>query len=158
MTIATSVPEATARSELLLEAGATSSERDQEGWEEHASAYLASYPEISALVPTWADEVDFSTIEDDCDGTIFSFSTSIGDAELYGVGKVLDDGTVHLEDDGAPNLYLPGEVECRKVGDITQFMLDLARDLISAAGLLRSEPKLLRRAAGTEEALREREQ
>lgn len=121
--------------------------RLEEGFEERAAAYLEAHPEISAAVPSWAEEIDFSTIEEECDGTIFSFSKSIGQVELYGVGKVLPDGRVHLVDGGAPNIYLPGETECQKVGDVSQWMLDVAQNLIAAATLLRSEPKLLRRSA-----------
>lgn len=116
-------------------------------WDEYAASYLAEHPEISGAVPAWADEIDFSVIESELEGTLFSFSKSIGEVELYGVGKVLKDGAIHLEDGGAPNVYLPSEIAFQKVGDISQSMLDLARDLISAASLLRAEPRLLRRPA-----------
>lgn len=114
-------------------------------WDEFAARYLREHPEISAAVPNWADEVDFSEIDDEVDGTVFSFSTAIGDVELYGVGKLLRGGAVQLEDDGTPNVYLPAEVGRQNVGDIGQRMLDIAQDLISAAALLRAEPKVLRR-------------
>lgn len=127
--------------------------RLDEGFEEYAAGFLLRHPEISAAVPCWADEVDFSEIEDEVEGTVFSFSKSIGDVELYGVGKLMANGAVHLENGGTPNAYLPGEVECQKVGDISQWMLDLARDLIAAAGLLRAEPKLLRRPAEVDDQL-----
>jgi hypothetical protein len=116
-------------------------------WDEYSAQYLQRHPEISAAVPSWAEEIDFSTIEDELEGTIFSFSKSIGEVELYGVGKMLQSGTVQLAEGGRPNIYLPDEIACQKVGDIAQEMLDLAQDLISAASLLRAEPRLLRRPA-----------
>lgn len=152
MTTETSIVEAS-DNRTLLGVGVESTEatppptRLEDGWEEYAAAFLAAHPEISAAVPAWVEEIDFSDIASEDEGTIFSFSSSIGNVELYGVGKLLRNGVVHLEDDGAPNVYLPGETECRKVGDVSQWMLDLARDLISAASLLRAEPKLLRRPA-----------
>lgn len=123
------------------------SSRLDAGWEEFAAAYLQEHPEISAMVPSWTDEIDFSTIEDEVEGTIFSFSKSIGEVELYGSGIILPDGRVHVPDGGTPSVYLPAEIASEKVADIAQELLDLARDLISAASLLRSEPKLLRRPA-----------
>jgi len=116
-------------------------------WDDRSARYLQQHPEVAAAVPSWADEIDFSEIDDELEGTIFSFSKSIGEVELYGVGKVLRGGVVHLEDGGTPNVYLPNEIDCRKVGDISQRILDLARDLTSAASLLRSEIRVLRRPA-----------
>ncbi len=130
------------------------SSRLDAGWEEFAAAYLQEHPEISAMVPSWTDEIDFSTIEEEVEGTIFSFSKSIGAVELYGTGKILPDGRVHLDEGGTPSVYLPSEIDSQKVANIAKEMLDLARDLISAAGLLRAEPKLLRRSAGVDETLR----
>lgn len=122
-------------------------------WDEFSAQYLQQHPEISAVVPSWADEVDFSEIDGEMDGTLFSFSTSIGDVELYGVGNLRNGRPVHLEDGGTPNVYLPAEIDCRKVDDISQSMLDLARDLVAAAALLRAEPKLLRRPAEVDDSL-----
>ncbi len=153
MTVVPMVSEPSDARTTLLDSGVESTEatpphtRLDDGWDEYAAAYLAAHPEISAVIPSWADEVDFSEIEGELDGTIFSFRKEIGDVELYGVGKVRRDGTLHLEDGGTPNVYLPTEIACQKVDDISQSMLDLARDLISAASLLRTEPKLLRRPA-----------
>lgn len=155
MTSTTSVTQGAEVCTALLGAGVESiaatppptslpSSRLDAGWEEFAATYLREHPEISAALPGWAEEVEFSEIENDPEGTIFSFSRSVGDIELYGIGK-LQDGLLHLHGGGAPNVYLPSEIDCQKSEDVAQEMLDLARDLISAAGLLRSTPKLLRR-------------
>lgn len=122
-------------------------------WDEFSAQYLQQHPEISAAVPGWADEIDFSEIDGEMDGTLFSFSTSIGDVELYGVGNLRNGRPVHLQGEGTPNVYLPAEIDCQKVEDISQSMLDLARDLVAAAALLRAEPKLLRRPAEVDDSL-----
>lgn len=121
-------------------------------WDELAARFLEEHPEISAALPKWVEEVDFSEINSELEGSIFSFSTSIGNVELYGVGK-LHDGLLHLQEGGKPSVYLPSEIDSERVADVAQEMLDLARDLIAAAGLLRAEPKLLRRPAEVDDRL-----
>ncbi|CAN7221699.1 hypothetical protein LJR044_003171 [Microbacterium foliorum] len=157
MTTHTSIAEATDNRTLLdVGVGSTAAtppptSRD-EGWEEHAAAFLASHPEISAAVPRWAEEVGFSEIDSEVEGTIFSFSHSIGNVELYGVGQ-LHNGLLQIFEGGRPSVYLPSEIDSQKVSDVAQTMLDLARDLISAAGLLRAEPKVLRRPVEVDDEL-----
>lgn len=145
----------------LLNEGAGSTQatpprtRLEDGFEEYAAAFLRAHPEISAAVPSWVEEIDFSTIECDVEDTIFSFSAEVGVVELYGCGKLLPTGEVHIDDAGAPNVYIPAENEFNTADDAVRWMLDVAQNLITAAGLLRAEPKLLRRPAGVDEQLRE---
>ena len=143
MTGETTLPSVGSNRLLLLETGE---------WDELAARFLEEHPEISAALPKWVEEVDFSEIDSELEGSIFSFSTSIGNVELYGVGQ-LHNGSLHLQDGGKPNVYLPSEIDSQKVTDVAQEMLDLARDLIAAAGLLRAEPKLLRRPAEVDDGL-----
>lgn len=128
--------------------------RLEDGFEEYAAAFLQAHPEISAAVPSWTEEIDFSTIECDVEDTIFSFSAEVGVVELYGCGKLLRTGEVRIDDAGAANVCLPGENEFKTADDAVQWMLDVAQNLITAAGLLRAEPKLLRRPVGVDEQLR----
>lgn len=128
--------------------------RLDEGFEEYAAAFLQAHPEISAAVPSWTEEIDFSTIECEVEDTIFSFSAEVGVVELYGCGKLLQTGEVRIDDAGAPNVYLPAENDFNTASDAVRWMLDVAKDLITAAGLLRAEPKLLRRAVCVDEQLR----
>lgn len=122
-------------------------------WDEYAAAYLQAHPEISAAVPSWTEEIDFSEIEDEAEGTIFSFSVNVGAVELYGGGKLLTNGQVHIDNAGTPNVYLPGENEFTDRAAAAQWMLDVAQNLIAAAGLLRAEPRLLRRPVGVDAEL-----
>lgn len=144
MTGETTLPSVGSNRLLLLETGE---------WDELAARFLEEHPEISAALPKWVEEVDFSEIDSELEGSIFSFSTAIGEVELYGVGQ-LHNGLLHIQEGGKPSVYLPSEIDSQKVTDVAQAMLDLARDLIAAAGLLRAEPKLLRRPAEVDEALR----
>lgn len=143
MTSNTIVAPATSNRLLLSRAGL---------WEEFAAQYLEEHPEISAALPKWVEEVDFSEIDSEVEGSLFSFSKTVGNVELYGVGQ-LHNGLLHLQEGGKPSVYLPSEIDSQKVTDVAQEMLDLARDLIAAAGLLRAEPKLLRRPAEVDDEL-----
>ncbi|WP_336640265.1 hypothetical protein [Microbacterium sp. USHLN272] len=160
MTSTQMVSDALAR-RTLLEDGAGSNQaapprnRLEDGFEEYAAEFLQAHPEISAAVPFWTEEIDFSTIECDVEDTIFSFSAEVGVVELYGCGKLLQTGEVRIDDAGAPNVYLPAENDFNTADDAVRWMLDVAQNLITAAGLLRAEPKLLRRPAGVDEQLRE---
>ncbi|MBG9887052.1 hypothetical protein ABE10_11035 [Bacillus toyonensis] len=109
--------------------------RLDEGFEEYAAAFLAAHPEISAVIPSWADEVSFSEIEDEFGETTFSFTTKIRDVELYGCGWWRD-GTVHLVDGGRPNIYVTGELRADSRSELTEWAREVAADLIAAAGLL----------------------
>ena len=157
------VPEALAQC-TLLEAGAESipatprPTRRDEGWEEYAAAYLQAHPQVSAAVPSWADEVEFLDIEDEVEGTVFSFSRTIRDVELYGGGRLHPDGRVELYDKGVPNIYIRDELRADQDPDVARWAMEVAEDLVAAALLLKGEPRLLKRDAATEEALREREQ
>ena len=122
-------------------------------WDEYAASFLQAHPEISAAVPSWTEEIDFSEIDDEVEGTIFSFSADVGAVELYGGGKLLTTGEVDLYNGGAPNVYLPGENEFKDCAAAAQWMLDVAQNLIAAAGLLRAEPRLLRRPVGVDAEL-----
>ena len=144
MTVENSISEAS-DTRTLLEVGAGSTEatpppaRPEESWEEYAARYMAEHPEISAAVPSWADEVTFSEIDNELEGTIFSFSTSIGCVELYGIGRVAANGVVELHDGGSPNVYLPSEVDHEKVPNVADWLLSMSKDCIAAALLLRAE-------------------
>ncbi|MBT2484625.1 MULTISPECIES: hypothetical protein [unclassified Microbacterium] len=115
------------------------------GWEEHAAAFLAMHPEISAAVPRWTEELDFIDIESDVDGTIFSFARTIRDVEIYGGGRLHADGRVELCDNGIPNIYIRSELRADEDPNVAQWALHVAEDLTAAALLLRAESKLLRR-------------
>lgn len=120
--------------------------RLDDGWEEFAAAYLQKHPEISVAVPTWTEEIDFSAINDEVEGTIFSFSRTIRDVEIYGVGYVRASGAIELAEAGTVSIYLRNELR-GEIRDVGKWALEVAEDLISAASLLRAEPRLLRRPA-----------
>ncbi len=143
MTTETSIAEATDTRTLLGE-GAGSTEatpplnRLDDGFEQYAADYLTAHPEISHAIPPWAEDIVFSTIEDEIEGTLFSFSTDIGDVELYGVGRVTPQGVVVIDSDGMPNIYLPTEIDCDKIPSVTERLLSLSKNCIAAALLLRA--------------------
>lgn len=137
----------------LLDAGVESNAatppptRRDSGWEEHSAAYLRAHPQISLAAPAWTDELEFLDIEDEVEGTVFSFSRTIRDVEIYGGGRLHPDGRVELRDNGNPNIYIRAELRADEDPDVARWALDVAEDLVAAALLLRAEPKLLRRPA-----------
>lgn len=156
MTSNSIVPEATARSELLLRAGANPAApltRLDPGWEEHAAAFLVAHPEISAALPGWTEELTFSEIEDEYEETVFSYSRTIRDVEIYGVGCLHSDGRIDLHDNGVPNIYITSELRADLRSEVAEWAAEVAEDLIAAARLLRAEPKLLRRPAEVDDNL-----
>ncbi|MBN6192073.1 hypothetical protein JQN58_34895 [Aneurinibacillus sp. BA2021] len=132
--------------------------RRDPGWDEYSAAYLRAHPEVSAAAPAWTEELEFLDIEDEVEGTVFSFSRTIRDVELYGGGRLHPDGRVELYDNGVPNIYIREELRADEDPDVARWATDVAEDLVAAALLLKSEPRFLKRDAATEEALREREQ
>ena len=163
MTGSTSIADPRAN-RTLLEVGAESTAaappptRRDPGWHEYSSTYLRAHPEVSAAVPAWTEELEFLDIEDEVEGTVFSFSRTIRDVELYGGGRLHPDGRVELYDNGVPSIYLREELRADENPDMARWAMDVADDLVVAALLLKGEPRLLKRDAATEEALREREQ
>jgi len=102
---------------------------------------------VSAAAPSWTEELEFLDIEDEVEGTVFSFSRTIRDVELYGGGRLHADGRVELFDNGVPNVYIREELRADQDPDVSRWAMDVAEDLVAAALLLRAEPKLLRRPA-----------
>jgi hypothetical protein len=79
---------------------------DAERDEEWAAAFLALHPEISAVVPEWADEVTISHVE--ADGSVhFAMETMFGDLEIGGVG-IWRDGTVVKSSLKGAEAWFPG--------------------------------------------------
>lgn len=147
MTGETTLPEANARSELLLQGTTVPRSKLDPGWEEYAAQFLLLHPQVSEAAPKWCDELEFLDIEDEVEGTVFSFSRTIRDVEIYGGGRLHPDGRVELRDNGNPNIYIRAELRADEDPDVARWALDVAEDLVAAALLLRAEPKLLRRPA-----------
>ncbi|WP_100811939.1 MULTISPECIES: hypothetical protein [unclassified Microbacterium] len=103
---------------------------DLEQWDQVEADYLAAHPEIRASVPTWAETIDIEAIDDELEGTIFSFLTRQGEVELYGCGR-LTNGVVRISGEQTPNLYLPNEVEVSSGDDLRT----IARDLLAMADI-----------------------
>lgn len=158
MTVTDSVTNAT-DTRILLDAGAESTEatppphRLSEGWDERCATFLTAHPEVSAAAPSWTEELEFISIEDEVDGTVFSCSRTIRDIEIYGGGRLHPDGRVVLYENGIPNIYIRSELRADEDPDVAQWAINVAEDLIAAALLLRSEPKLLRRPAAVDAEL-----
>lgn len=152
MTGNTSIADARAN-RTLLAAGVESTAatppptRRDPGWDEYSATYLRAHPEVSAAAPSWTEELEFLDIEDEVEGTVFSFSRTIRDVELYGGGRLHPEGRVELYDNGVPNIYIRAELRADQDPDVARWAMDVAEDLVAAALLLRAEPKLLRRPA-----------
>ncbi|MCV0334088.1 hypothetical protein [Microbacterium sp.] len=155
MTGENTLPEATARSELLLllEGPTAPTSRPDPGWEEYAAQFLLLHPEVTNAAPKWTVELEFLNIDDEVDGTVFSCSRTIRDVEIYGTGRLLPGGQVEMYDEGIPNIYIRGELRADQDPDVARWATDVAEDLIAAAALLRAEPRLLRRPAGVDAEL-----
>lgn len=146
------LPESMPRSDLLL-ADSNGTDHGEDASEEYAAAFLLAHPEISVAAPKWIEELEFLNIEDELEGTVFAFSRTIRDVEIYGGGRLHPDGRVELYDNGVPNIYIRDELRADQDPDIARWALDVAEDLIAAATLLRAEPKLLRRPVGVDDEL-----
>lgn len=153
MTGEITLPEATARSELLLRGTPVPTSRLDPGWEEYAAQFLLLHPEVSNAAPKWTDEIEFLDIDDEVEGTVFSCSRTIRDVEIYLSGRLLPGGRVEMYDEGIPNIYIREELRADQDPDVAKWAMDVAEDLIAAAALLRAEPRLLRRPAGVDAEL-----
>ena len=103
-------------------------------WAPAEAAYLAANPQIQAAVPKWATTLEVEEIDDELEGTIFSFRGEWGEVELYGVGR-MKGGEVSTTGADAPNLYLPNEIEVSSAADLRSIAADLlmAADAFEAA-------------------------
>lgn len=128
-----------------------------EEWEEFAAAYLEAHPEISAAVPDWAEELEFSEIGDDNEPSEFHFTRTVGMVTLWGSGTRDADGFVRITDDGAPDILIEqrGEITTTSVAEASDIALTLSVNLQNVISILTTQSRPLRRPADVDERLRE---
>ncbi|MGO1266916.1 MAG: hypothetical protein ACTMIY_09825 [Microbacterium gubbeenense] len=125
-----------------------------EEWEEYAAAYLEKHPEISAAIPQWAEEVEFSVIDDDYTGvTEFHFTRTVGMVRLWGSGS--QDANGVLDVDTAPDLLIDGEINTTSIDDAVNTALTLSVNLQNVISILTTQSRPLRRPVDVDEHLRE---
>ncbi|WP_221586058.1 hypothetical protein [Microbacterium sp. G2-8] len=102
--------------------------------EDREARYVAEHPEISAAVPSWADELEVDL--DDPDDVAFMGRRTVGSIEIIASGDHTPEGAALAPDD-AFSLWLPAHELHENTGRaLAAHARRIAVDLITAAALL----------------------
>lgn len=108
--------------------------------EEREAAFLEAHPEISAVVPSWADEVELDLDALDINGSVmFTMTRTAGTIEIDTAGR-WHDGTARLLTEGGYGLWFTDHEHNEPTPEaLAAYARRVAADLLNAADVLDEE-------------------